>query len=197
MPATQHAADATCRRRRIRSATRAFSRSRHRLTGTAESAADGWRSAVAKAAALGPGLPAAPQATRATGSLSLAGFGLGYADLALPGDLGGLRRLDLSGNGLTELSTPAGLPLLEVLLLDSDRVVELGALTHFAQREHLSVADNGGADLAPLADLVSLRLPAAEAGAQFERLVHLRWPWRSDLGKCLGCGAGRDARTDR
>ena len=100
---------------------------------------------------------------------------------------------------------------LEVLLLDGNRIVDVGALTHLGTLEHLGVADNAVVDLAPLSDLWSLRrldlggnpaadlsplgdletlewlrVPAAN-GVPAHRLIRLRWLWTGPAGVCLGC----------
>ena len=101
-----------------------------------------------------------------------------------------------------------------VLLLDGNRVADIGALTHLGRLENLGLAGNLVADARPLADLWSLRrldlggnpaqdlsplgdlqtlvwlrLPSAGDEAPTHRLVRLRWLLAPNAaGACLGCG---------
>ena len=99
----------------------------------------------------------APGRVNLPGSLSLAGLGVGDAGLALR-DLGGLRRLDLSGNALTDLAPLTGVVALESLDLSGNAVTDLWPLAGLVELRRLDLSGNAVADLAPLAGLPNLEV---------------------------------------
>ena len=114
-------------------------------------------------------------------SLSLAGAGLtdeGLAILDLPSNL---RRLNLSGNALTDLWPVAGLWELESLDLSDNSVVDLAPLAGLTSLRRLDLAGNRIDDLGPLAGLPALEVllldgnRVVDAGAltHFGRLANL------------------------
>ena len=133
----------------------------HPLRGTDGGRVPGWRDlAVANVT----GMDRSRELTAATllagwpQSLNLAGAGLGDGRLAareLPADL---RRLDLSGNALTDLSALAGLHGLESLDESDNAVSDLAPLRGLTELRRLDLAGNRIADLAPLADLPGLEV---------------------------------------
>ena len=133
----------------------------HPLRGTDGGRVPGWRDlAVANVT----GMDRSRELTAATllagwpQSLNLAGAGLGDGRLAareLPADL---RRLDLSGNALTDLSALAGLHGLESLDVSDNAVSDLAPLRGLTELRRLDLAGNRIADLAPLADLPGLEV---------------------------------------
>ena len=102
--------------------------------------------------------PAPAERTDLPGSLSLAGLGLGDADLVALRNLGGLRRMDLSDNALTDLSALAGLAGLRSLDLSGNAVADLWPLAGLAELRRLDLSGNAVADLAPLAGLPRLEV---------------------------------------
>ena len=143
------------------------------VTGTAPPGAAAWLPAVDARAV--PGLAAALRTARASGSLSLAGRGLGDAAAGLARDLPGLRRLDLSDNGIADLAPLAGLARLESLDLSGNAVSDAWPLAELAGLRRLDLSGNRVADLAPLAALPRLEVLVVDANlvADAGALVHL------------------------
>ena len=130
-----------------------------------------------------PGLRVLPGPVLDPGSLSIAGAGLGdwgLAEMFPPGDLhleapgapteafvrfpadsfdlSGLRRLDLSGNRLTDISPLAGLGGLASLDLSGNALANIAPLASLTGLRRLDLRGNRIADLAPLASLPRLEV---------------------------------------
>ncbi len=114
-------------------------------------------------------------------SVSLAGAGLADGGLAIRDLPANLRRLDLSGNALTDLWPVAGLRELESLDLSDNSVVDLAPLAGLTSLRRLDLAGNRIDDLGPLAGLPALEVllldgnRVVDAGAlmHFGRLENL------------------------
>ena len=163
------------------------------LTGEPPDAA--WAAVLALAAAVrsdAPGLRALFNPGTDPASLSLAGAGLADADLAalwspggprrparsLPADafaLAGLRRLDLSGNKLADVSLLADLRGLESLDLSGNALTDIAPLSTLTTLRRLDLRGNRVADLAPLASLPRLKVLLLDGNrlADVGALTHL------------------------
>ena len=95
--------------------------------------------------------------------LSLAGTGLGDADIVPLARLRELRRLDLSGNALADLSPLGGLTALESLDLSDNDVADLWPLAGLAALRRLDVSGNRVEDLSPLGGLGHLEVLVVDA----------------------------------
>ena len=107
--------------------------------------------------------------------LSLAGAGLGDAAVAPLARAAQLRRLDLSGNALADLSALGGLAALESLDLSDNDVADLWPLAGLAGLRRLDVSGNRVEDLSPLAGLPNLEVLVVDANlvADAGALTHL------------------------
>ena len=92
-------------------------------------------------------------------------------DLTLLAGLHELRRLDLSGNRVTNLTPLLGLPNLEVLLLNDNAVEDLTPLAGLHELRRLDLSGNRVEDLTPL-----LGLPNLEVLLLNDNAVANAWP---------------------
>ena len=114
-------------------------------------------------------------------SASFAGLELGDARLAVAGLDPGVRRLDLSGNALTDIAVLAPLRALESLDLSDNALVDLSPLRRLTALRRLDLGGNDIGALWPLAELPHLEVllldgnRVADLGAltHMTRLEHL------------------------
>ncbi len=91
-------------------------------------------------------------------SASFAGQELGDAGLIAVSGMTDLRRLDLSGNALTDVSALAGLGMLESLDLSGNAISNLAPLAELTELRRLDLAGNVIEELWPLAGLPKLEV---------------------------------------
>ena len=137
----------------------------------------GWAAVLTFAAtprAAVPGADAPLDFGPAGASLSLAGTGLADANLAALA-AAGPRRLDLSGNGLTDVSALADLDGLARLDLSGNALADLAPLSTLTALRRLDLRGNRVADLAPLASLPRLEVLLLDGNriADIGALTHL------------------------
>ena len=122
--------------------------------------------------------------------LSLAGAGLGEAALAPLTGLPELRRLDLSGNAIADVSWLAGLTGLQSLDLSDNEVADLWPLAGLTGLRHLDVSGNRIEDLSALTGLPHLEVLVVDANRVTDAgaLAH--------LGRLENLGLADNAVTD-
>ena len=102
------------------------------------------------------GVPEAAQMGAGTERLDLSSQGL--TDVSALAGLSGVLELDLADNAIADLSPLAGLTGLQVLNLSGNRVADIATLAGLTELERLNLSDNRIGELSPLAGLSGLKV---------------------------------------
>ena len=102
------------------------------------------------------GVPEAAQMGAGTERLDLSSQGL--TDVSALAGLSGVLELDLADNAIADLSPLAGLTGLQVLNLSGNRVADIATLAGLTELERLNLSDNRIEALSPLAGLSGLKV---------------------------------------